>query len=83
MKKILIIALFICFLLIGCSKVESVKDQHEEDVSMFVKIEDAYTWDVYYHRDTKVMYVCSKGVSNCGTMTVMLDADGKPLLWDK
>ena len=81
MRKHLICVLLLCLLLCGCSKVESIKDKHEEDVSMFVKIEDAYNWSVYYHRDTKVMYVCSRGAHNSGVFTVMVDTDGKPLLW--
>ena len=33
-------------------------------------------------RDTKVMYAVSRGGYNCGNFTLLVDADGKPLLWD-
>jgi hypothetical protein len=51
-------------------------------VSMFVQIENGFTWDVCYHRDTRVMYVVSKGQYNKGEFTLMVDAEGEPLLYE-
>jgi hypothetical protein len=50
---------------------------------MFVEIEQTGTWEIVYHKETKVMYAVSYGSYNCGTFTVLLDADGKPMLWEK
>lgn len=46
--------------------------------SMFVKVEDGPSWNVYYHSETKVMYVAS----NRGNFTVLVNADGTPMLYE-
>lgn len=33
--------------------------------------------------EAKVMYAVSYGTSNCGTFTLLVDADGKPMLWEE
>ena len=48
---------------------------------MFVLIEKGENWKVVYHRETKVMYVMSEGLYNKGNFVVMVDSDGKPLLY--
>lgn len=92
MKKInakLILVLLICVLfLVGCSKVSRYKtdssEDQSEDQSMFVLIEKiAYGWSVVYHKDTKVMYAVSNGIHNNGTFTLLVDAQGKPMLWEE
>lgn len=77
-----LVLLLLCLLLCGCSKQVTLQNVQKDQSSMFVRIEHTFIWDVYYHKDTKVMYVCSRGDYNSGNMTVMLDADGKPLLWE-
>jgi hypothetical protein len=53
----------------------------EEDAS-FVIVEKAlimgYAYKIAYHKDTKVMYV----LGQYNDFTVMLDAEGNPLLWE-
>lgn len=49
--------------------------------SMFVKIEDGPYWDVYYHRETKVMYAVSDYSSNSGIFTLLVNSDGTPMVW--
>lgn len=84
-KKInikLILVLLICVLfLIGCSKVSICKANSSKDQSMFILIENMDTYSVVYHRDTKVMYVVSDSPYNHGTFTLLVDAQGKPMLW--
>ena len=80
-KKILclVIAIMLMLTCVGCNSVESVELYSS---SMFTKIEkvwmDGYFFNVVYHQQTKVMYT----VSYEGIITVMLNADGKPLLWE-
>ena len=50
--------------------------------SMFVKVEDGPSWNVYYHNETKVMYVVSMSSYNCGNFTVLVNADGTPMLYE-
>lgn len=87
MKIFLPMALVLCLFLAGCGKkmasVEGIKNSKNASESMFVKVEQGDTYRIVYHRGTKVMYVISDGLYNHGTFTVMLDANGKPLLYQE
>jgi hypothetical protein len=82
MKKFLcltiIIILFLTF--VGCTTIE---DRDIPDSSMFIRVEcerlSGYVYSIVYHKETKVMYA----VSYQGIFTVMVDADGDPLLWEE
>jgi hypothetical protein len=79
MKKI--IALMIVALslaLTGCSQVED----KSSDISEFVIVEITNSWRVVYHKKTKVMYVVSDGTYNRGTFTLLVNADGTPMIWE-
>lgn len=78
--KAIILTVIACMMLSSCSRVETAKK--EDDTSMFVKVETTTFWDVVYHKDTKVMYVCSTGSYNLGTFTLLVDADGKPMIYE-
>lgn len=52
-----------------------------DDQSMFVEVEETWLWKVVYHKDTKVIYAVSCGSYNLGTFTLLVDADGKPLIY--
>jgi len=82
-RKLAYILILSMLLLSGCemAEVESVND-NKEDTSMFVKIEQTGMWEIVYHKETKVMYVVSCGAYNGGTFTLLVDADGKPMLWE-
>ena len=80
--KILLIclsALMIALMLVGCKKVEEIDGN--DGTSVFVLLEDTMDWKVVYHRETKVMYAVSDGSYNRGTFTLLVDTDGKPLLY--
>ena len=87
MKKILCLVIIVMMLLtcVGCTEMETVQETQQEETSnksMFVLIESSVLWNKYnivYHKETKVMYA----VGNDTVFTVMLDADGKPLLWEE
>lgn len=92
MKKILVAFLLVgmLFTLCGCDDVsfqDPVKHSNETDVSqnsssMFAVVEKADLWWVIYHKETKVMYLMSYGMDNCGTFEVMVNEDGKPMLYE-
>lgn len=81
--KIFVLAILIfCLLLTGCgAKMSTVNN--EGDRSMFVLIEEGATYSIVYHRETKVMYAISAGGYNSGDFTVMVDEEGKPLLYQE
>lgn len=84
MKKIILMCtLLLCLLLCSCDTAAVTHGDVEEksDVSQFVKIEKNYTWMVVYHKDTKVMYAVSCGYYNRGTFTLLVNADGTPMVY--
>ena len=85
MKRIILICVACMILLCGCSSnyVETEKtNQVEKNTSMFVEIETTNRWKVVYHKDTKVMYAVSYGSYNIGTFTLLVNADGTPMLYE-
>jgi hypothetical protein len=41
-----------------------------------------FNCEIVYDKDTKVMYSISNGTYNRGTLTVLLNADGTPKIWE-
>lgn len=82
----LVIPLIIAMLLAlqGCALNETASEVDTDNPaqSMFVEVERTTTWRVVYHKDTRVMYVVSYGTYNCGTFTLLVDADGRPLIYN-
>lgn len=82
MKKFLCLTIIIilCLTFVGCTTIE---ERSIPDSSMFVRVEcekvSGYTYSIVYHKETKVMYA----VSREAIFTVMVDADGNPLLWEE
>ena len=82
MKKIVLICIVCMVLLCGCSVAKTEKaTENQESVSMFIEIEQAMCWKIVYHKDTKVMYAVSDGSYNSGTFTLLVNADGTPMLY--
>lgn len=84
MKKIIVflVAVFMIVALSACAANPAESLVVKDQPSMFVKIESGTTWDVCYHRKTKVMYVVSRGSYNCGNFTVLVNSDGTPMLYE-
>lgn len=80
MKKV-IATLMVTILLTGCTKVENAK-QEPVNVSRFMQVENTGTWEVVADRQTGVMYAVSHGMYNIGTFTLLVDAEGKPLIYE-
>lgn len=78
MKKIILfIALFVSGILIGCTKVgamneECFKTLYKEDYGR-----------VIYDTRTGVQYWMSTGVYNTGSLTLLVDENGKPFLYNE
>lgn len=82
MKRIAMV-MFIMLLVAGCAKVEKANSQKKkpDNISRFVEVEYAAMWEVVADRETGVMYAVSTGGYNHGTFTLLVDADGKPLIY--
>ena len=88
MKKcILICLLILSMMLCSCSNYATVLSHNEIDkdktvnISMFVIVEEASTWRVVYHKDTKVMYAVSHGNNSYGEFTLLVNPDGSPMMF--
>ena len=79
--KVAAITLATAALLSGCGN-KVANESNSSAPSMFTTVEIAKTWMVVYHKETKVLYVVSNDYHNYGNFTVLLDADGSPLLWE-
>lgn len=81
-KKILATILLVIvttFIFVGCKTSASTSLEQ----SMFIPVESkGAVYDIVYHKDTKVMYAISRGSYNQGTFTVMLNADGTPMVYE-
>ena len=79
-RKIIAIVL----LMAGCSNthVEREGENSDTELSMFVLVEETGSWRVVYHRETKVMYAVSACSYNFGNFTLLVNADGSPMLWE-
>ncbi len=80
MKRFICI-LMLSLLLVGCGK-SSESDADAGEKSRFVCVENNMGWRIMADRETGVMYVMSCGTNNTGTFTLMVDADGNPLIYE-
>lgn len=92
-KVLLSVFIAMMVLFCGCSEVELDYSAFEkggvvESVTRFKKVEswmdDGTSFTVYYDPETRVMYIYTLfvGYNRAGSaLTVMVDADGKPLLY--
>lgn len=79
MKKIIALMIVVlAVVLTGCSEVED----KSSDMSEFVIVEGTSSWYIVYHKKTKVMYAVSQGAYNGGTFTLLVNADGTPMIWE-
>ena len=68
----------------GCTsiKAEAKEVDDTDDGNTFICVDaDYYCW-VVYHKDTKVMYAVSRAPNNIGTYTLLVNADGTPMIWE-
>ena len=78
-----LIIVSIILMFAGCASIRAEAKEVEEtgDGNTFVLVDaDYYCW-VVYHKDTKVMYVVSRSPNNIGTYTLLVNADGTPMIW--
>lgn len=87
MKRIAITLLILLILLAlcGCStgKVDAQKiAEAEADNRMFLRVSNEYAGYVLVDKSTKVMYWMSVDSHNCGILTLLVNPDGTPRIWE-
>ena len=73
----LVIAIFLIF--IGCSKSEPYD---AETTDRFIRVYRDFNNAIYVDKETNVLYFWHCG-GYAGGLSVMLDENGKPLLWEE
>ena len=91
-KRFLTVTILIIMIALSFASCDEQKMLKEEDISkdnnatysMFILLEKNIRigYQIVYHKDTKVMYAISDGAYNRGTFTVMLNADGTPMVYE-
>lgn len=76
---ILLVLVMVVAMMVGCASTPIVEDVETGD--RFVVVVSQGTNAVYADTETGVMYYFHKSGYG-GGMTVMVDADGNPLIWD-
>lgn len=79
-KKIMLLIITLCFILTGCDE-RTVEKESSKPSTYFIKISSEFGGDVIYDSRTKVQYWRSNSAYNSGSLTLLVDADGKPLLY--
>lgn len=64
----------------GCGRSEEKVEASNE--SRFMRIETKLNWWIFADRETGVMYAVSRGGYNCGNFTLLVDANGDPLIYE-
>lgn len=77
MKK-LIAMLILAVMLISCS---SSMEANARNMDRFEFIQSTSWCDIIVDTETGVEYAVSTGIYNWGNMTVLVDADGNPLIY--
>lgn len=83
-RKLVILSILATLLLAGCGE-RSIQNEakKEQDAynNYFIRISNEYGGAIFYDSRTGVQYWRSGGSYNYGTITLLVDADGKPLIY--
>jgi len=80
MKQMAIGMIIMLLLAVGCAKVEKANPEPINQ-SRFMEVENTIAWRIVADRETGVMYAVSFGGYNRGSFTLLVDADGNPLIY--
>ena len=81
---VFLVIISIVVMFAGCTstRAEAKEVDDVDDGNTFILVDaDHYCW-IVYHKDTKVMYAVSRSGYNAGTYTVLVNADGTPMIWE-
>lgn len=82
MKKKLCMLIICALFLVGCSA-DLSEQMDEYNEGYFIRVGYDQGIEIAYAKDTKVMYAISRMAYNCGDITLLVDVDGKPLIYSE
>lgn len=74
----IVVCTVVLFIMLSLGKQSEKEDQGER----FVTVEKNFSYFITYDKETGVMYAVSNGINNAGTFTLLVDKDGKPLIYE-
>lgn len=83
-NKALLTIMLLTIILSGCGQrtiQDEAKKEQDSYNTYFIRISSEYSGDIVYDSRTGVQYWRSDGMYNSGNLTVLLDTDGKPLIY--
>ena len=84
MKRLIVIVLVTVMLLsLSACATKRIKETVKGETSRMVYVEETGDYCIVYDKYTKVMYVVSNNVYNIGNFTMLVDANGNPLLYNE
>ena len=84
MKRLIVIVLVTVMLLsLSACATKRTSEAVKGETSRMIEIESTDSYYIVYDKYTKVMYAVSDGSYNHGTFTLLVDANGNPLLYNE
>lgn len=84
MKRLIVIILMIVMLLsLSACATRRTRETIKGETSRMVYVEETGVYCIVYDKYTKVMYAVSASAYNYGTFTLLVDANGNPLLYNE
>lgn len=84
MKKLLILLSISLVCLVGCAGCNTHEHPSSDyKGSTFAILEGHTGYYIVYNKQTKVMYAVSNGAYNEGTFTLLVNADGTPMVYEE
>lgn len=81
-NKILKISVLVIMIIVTMFALSGCAETTGSNQKRFVHLNRETNFSIYYDTETKVEYAVSESSSNYGNVTVLVDADGKPLLYN-
>lgn len=81
-----VLIIFAIALMVGCAiEICSTPASASEEVVQpitFIEVGEVDFGKIVYCKQTKVMYIYSFSSYNCGSYTLLVNADGSPMIWE-
>ena len=81
-NKILKISVLVIMIIVSVFALSGCTETIGNEQTRFIYLSREGNFNIYYDSKTKVMYAVSNGDYNRGNVTVLVDAEGKPLLYN-
>ena len=81
MKKLIGVVFMMAMMLsLSACATKRTRETVDGETSRMVYVEETGAYCIVYDKYTKVMYAVSNSAYNCGNFTLLVDANGNPLL---